>query len=50
MPEEVRAEIGPYFFERAPVVEDDSRKLPKLENDTADYVGEGLTVSHVMLM
>ncbi|WOK96903.1 palmitoyl-acyl carrier protein thioesterase, chloroplastic [Canna indica] len=43
MPEEVRAEIGPHFFEDTPIVEEDSRKLPKLEADTADYVRGGLT-------
>ena len=44
MPEEVRAEIGPYFVERSAIVDEDSRKLPKLNDDTADYVKSGLTV------
>uniref|UniRef100_Q9FQY0 Acyl-[acyl-carrier-protein] hydrolase n=1 Tax=Iris germanica TaxID=34205 RepID=Q9FQY0_IRIGE len=42
-PEEVRAEIEPYFMERAPVIDDDNRKLPKLDDDTADHVRNGLT-------
>uniref|UniRef100_Q1W7L7 Acyl-[acyl-carrier-protein] hydrolase n=1 Tax=Elaeis guineensis var. tenera TaxID=51953 RepID=Q1W7L7_ELAGV len=43
VPEEVRAEIGPYFVERAAIVDEDSRKLPKLDEDTTDYVKKGLT-------
>jgi len=43
VPEEVRAEIGPYFVERAAIVDEDSRKLPKLDDDTADYIKKGLT-------
>ncbi|KAG1330053.1 palmitoyl-acyl carrier protein thioesterase, chloroplastic [Cocos nucifera] len=43
MPEEVRAEIGPYFVEHAAIVDEDSRKLPKLDDDTADYIKWGLT-------
>lgn len=43
MPDEVRAEIGPYFIERTAVIDEDSRKLPKLDDDTAQYVREGLT-------
>uniref|UniRef100_Q9FQX8 Acyl-[acyl-carrier-protein] hydrolase n=1 Tax=Iris tectorum TaxID=114617 RepID=Q9FQX8_9ASPA len=42
-PEEVRAEIEPYFMECAPVIDDDNRKLPKLDDDTADHVRNGLT-------
>uniref|UniRef100_Q9FQX7 Acyl-[acyl-carrier-protein] hydrolase n=1 Tax=Iris tectorum TaxID=114617 RepID=Q9FQX7_9ASPA len=42
-PEEVRAEIEPYFMERVPVIDDDNRKLPKLDDDTADHVRKGLT-------
>lgn len=49
MPEEVRAEIGPYFMERSAILEEDSAKLPKLgqkrdTNDAARYVQKGLTV------
>lgn len=44
-PEEVRAEIGPYFMEQDPVIADDNRKLPKLNDDIADHVRRGLTVS-----
>lgn len=42
-PEEVRAEIGPYFLDKGPVIEEDSRKLPKLGDDNADHVRSGLT-------
>ncbi|GAV92051.1 Acyl-ACP_TE domain-containing protein/Acyl-thio_N domain-containing protein [Cephalotus follicularis] len=42
IPEEVRGEIGPYFMNSDPVVEEDSRKLPKLDDNTADYVRRGL--------
>lgn len=45
IPEEVRGEIEPYFLESAPVVEEDDRKLPKLDEETADFICEGLTVS-----
>lgn len=45
VPEEVRAEIGPYFVEHAAIVAEDNRKLPKLDEDTADYIKKGLTVS-----
>uniref|UniRef100_A0A7N0TC02 Acyl-[acyl-carrier-protein] hydrolase n=1 Tax=Kalanchoe fedtschenkoi TaxID=63787 RepID=A0A7N0TC02_KALFE len=43
MPDEVRAEIQPYFIDSDPVVDEDSRKLPKLDEVTADYVRKGLT-------
>ncbi|CAL9091373.1 unnamed protein product [Musa acuminata var. zebrina] len=43
LPEEVREEIGSYFVDRDPVINEDSRKLPKLEDNTADYVRRGLT-------
>uniref|UniRef100_A0A1L3KPW3 Acyl-[acyl-carrier-protein] hydrolase n=1 Tax=Carthamus tinctorius TaxID=4222 RepID=A0A1L3KPW3_CARTI len=43
IPDEVRAEIEQYFVDAPPVVDDDSRKLPKLEDTTADYVRNGLT-------
>lgn len=45
MPDEVRQEIEPYFLNSDPVVDEDSRKLPKLGDSTADYVRRGLTVS-----
>ena len=44
-PEDVRAEIGPYFVKQDPVIEEDNRKLPKLNDDNADHVHRGLTVS-----
>lgn len=43
MPDEVRDEIGPYFVDSPPVVDDDKRKLPKLDENTADHVRSGLT-------
>uniref|UniRef100_A0A1D1Y7Z8 Acyl-[acyl-carrier-protein] hydrolase n=1 Tax=Anthurium amnicola TaxID=1678845 RepID=A0A1D1Y7Z8_9ARAE len=42
IPEEVRAEIEPYFIERSDIVDEDNRKLPKLDDETADYVRKGL--------
>ena len=45
MPDEVREEIGNYFVDSPPVVDEDGRKLPKLDDNTADYVRSGLTVS-----
>ncbi|CAA3024279.1 palmitoyl-acyl carrier protein thioesterase, chloroplastic-like isoform X1 [Olea europaea var. sylvestris] len=43
IPDEVREEIGGYFVDSLPVVDEDSRKLPKLNGDNADYVRTGLT-------
>ncbi|KAI3923608.1 hypothetical protein MKW98_011238 [Papaver atlanticum] len=43
MPDEVRAEIEPYFMDCDPILEEDSRKLPKLDDDTADFIQAGLT-------
>ncbi|GLU09809.1 hypothetical protein SLE2022_266490 [Rubroshorea leprosula] len=43
MPEEVRREIEPYFMNSDPVVDEDSRKLVKLNDNTADFVHKGLT-------
>ena len=40
IPEEVWGEIEPYFL-------NSSRKLPKLDNSTADYGRKGLTVSEL---
>ncbi|GMH18939.1 hypothetical protein Nepgr_020780 [Nepenthes gracilis] len=43
MPEEVRAEIGPYFMNKPLITDEDGRKLPKLDNNTAEYIRGGLT-------
>ncbi|CAL1359395.1 unnamed protein product [Linum trigynum] len=43
IPEEVRSEIEPYFLNSDPVVPEDSRKLLKLDDDSADHIREGLT-------
>ncbi|PKA63436.1 Palmitoyl-acyl carrier protein thioesterase, chloroplastic [Apostasia shenzhenica] len=43
MPEEVRAEVGPYFIERTAIIDEDSKKLVKLNDNTAHYVKKGLT-------
>lgn len=45
MPEEVRGEIEPYFMNSEPVVAEDSRKLVKLGDSSAEFVRKGLTVS-----
>ncbi|TKY73229.1 Palmitoyl-acyl carrier protein thioesterase [Spatholobus suberectus] len=42
IPEEVRGEIGSHFVDSAPVVEEDNRKLPKLD-DTANFIRTGLS-------
>uniref|UniRef100_O24419 Acyl-[acyl-carrier-protein] hydrolase n=1 Tax=Myristica fragrans TaxID=51089 RepID=O24419_MYRFG len=41
IPEEVRVEIEPYFVEHG-VLDEDSRKLPKLNDNTANYIRRGL--------
>ncbi|XP_075490006.1 palmitoyl-acyl carrier protein thioesterase, chloroplastic-like [Primulina tabacum] len=43
IPEEVREEISSYFLEYPPVVDEDSRKFPKLNESTADSFRTGLT-------
>ncbi|KAI4376637.1 hypothetical protein MLD38_014378 [Melastoma candidum] len=43
MPEEVRGEIEPHFIDCSPAVAEDGRKLPKLDDDTADFIRSGLT-------
>ncbi|KAF8364790.1 hypothetical protein HHK36_033234 [Tetracentron sinense] len=43
MPEEVRREIEPQFIDCAPILNEDSRKLPKLNDNTLDYVRTGLS-------
>ncbi|TQD97101.1 hypothetical protein C1H46_017191 [Malus baccata] len=43
MPDEVRGEIESFFMNSPPVVEEDGRKLPKLDDKTADFVRSGLT-------
>lgn len=43
LPDEVRAEIGSFFVDAPPVVDEDSRKLPKLTDSSADYIQTGLT-------
>lgn len=45
MPDEVRAEMGPYFGEAPPIIDDDRRKLAKLNDSSAEYIMSGLTVS-----
>ncbi|XP_073275362.1 palmitoyl-acyl carrier protein thioesterase, chloroplastic-like [Primulina huaijiensis] len=43
IPDEVRDEIGGYFVDSPPVVDQETRKLPKLDDTTADYIRTGLT-------
>ncbi|MQL90306.1 hypothetical protein Taro_022890 [Colocasia esculenta] len=44
IPEEVRAEKGHYFIKRSAILDEGSRKLPKLDDDNADCVHKGLTL------
>ncbi|XP_028096439.1 palmitoyl-acyl carrier protein thioesterase, chloroplastic-like isoform X2 [Camellia sinensis] len=44
IPNEVRGEIGTFFVDSPPVVDEDSRKLLKLDESTADYIRNGLTM------
>ncbi|XP_068338560.1 palmitoyl-acyl carrier protein thioesterase, chloroplastic-like [Pyrus communis] len=43
MPDEVRGEIESFFMNSPPIVEEDGRKLPKLDDKRADFVRSGLT-------
>jgi len=47
IPDEVRDEISPYFVERMAIVDEDNRKLPKLEelsaNNAEKHLRKGLT-------
>ncbi|THG18395.1 hypothetical protein TEA_012708 [Camellia sinensis var. sinensis] len=43
IPNEVRGEMGTFFVDSPPVVDEDSRKLLKLDESTADYIRNGLT-------
>eukprot|EP01018_Ginkgo_biloba_P034121 Gb_39975 [translate_table: standard] len=43
MPEAVKEEIQPYFIERSVNVAEDTRKLHKLDDNTAQYICSGLT-------
>ncbi|KAG4390629.1 hypothetical protein AAZX31_05G012000 [Glycine max] len=43
IPEEVRQEIGSYFVDSDPILEEDNRKLTKLDDNTADYIRTGLS-------
>lgn len=43
IPDEVREEIDGYFMDSPPIIDDDSRKLPKLDDNNADYIHSGLT-------
>ena len=48
-PNEVRAEIGHYLVDSPPVLDEDGKKIPELDDNTADYVQTGLTVSQRLL-
>ena len=50
MPDEVRAEIGPYFVDTPSVFDEDERKLPKLDDNTAEHIRTNLTVSYLFLV
>ncbi|GAA0183536.1 hypothetical protein Leryth_022532 [Lithospermum erythrorhizon] len=43
IPDEVRAEIDCYFLDMPPVLHEHNTKLPKLDDNTADYIRSGLT-------
>ncbi|KAL9262696.1 Palmitoyl-acyl carrier protein thioesterase, chloroplastic-like protein [Drosera capensis] len=43
MPDEVRAEIKVHLRDKPPVIDEDGRKLPKLDDNTAEYIRKGLT-------
>ncbi|CAK8563336.1 unnamed protein product [Lathyrus sativus] len=43
IPEEVREEIGSFFVESAPILEEDDKKLTKLDDSTADHIRSGLS-------
>lgn len=45
IPDAVKEEIQPYFAARNVFVAEDTRKLHKLEDDTAQYICSDLTVS-----
>ncbi|KAK4265152.1 hypothetical protein QN277_026239 [Acacia crassicarpa] len=43
IPDEVKGEIEGYFVNSDPVLEENNRKLPKLDENTADNIRSGLT-------
>ncbi|EPS63635.1 hypothetical protein M569_11148, partial [Genlisea aurea] len=43
IPDEVRSEIGGYFVDSPPIIREDERKIPKLDEHTADHIRDGLT-------
>ncbi|KAI9125771.1 hypothetical protein K1719_003189 [Acacia pycnantha] len=43
IPDEVKGEIAGYFANSDPVLEENNRKLPKLDENTADYIRTGLS-------
>lgn len=49
IPEAVKGEIESYFVNSNPIMEDNNRKLSKLDDNTADYIRTGLTVCQVCL-
>lgn len=49
MPEEVRAEISPWFIERQVIQEDNPEKIIKLD-DKAKYLKSDLKVSFELVM
>jgi len=50
IPEEVRQEIGSYFVDSDPILEEDNRKLTKLDDNTADYIRTGLSVCQLVFL
>ncbi|KAL5975623.1 hypothetical protein ACLOJK_019948 [Asimina triloba] len=43
LPEEVRMELEPFFMENDPILEEDSRKLMKLDDSSAGFIQKGLS-------
>lgn len=50
IPEEVKEEIGSFFVESAPILQEDDKKLTKLDDSTADYIRSGLSVCSLFVV
>jgi len=50
IPGEVREEIESYFVDSDPILEEDSRKLTKLDDNTADFIRTGLSVCQLVFL
>ncbi|BBN01864.1 fatty acyl-ACP thioesterase B [Marchantia polymorpha subsp. ruderalis] len=43
MPDEVRTEISPHYLERSAILEKNSQKIVRLDDEAAEYIRSGLT-------